>query len=158
MKEGRPIIERLKYVAGELFGKVRGVIDISRIQELGPEYLAKINKIIESGHRNINCHGTSSYLAGLINTPRGVETEELSKLLEGISPDEHLTPNSIICNKTTKGVITHSGILIRARGEDYILHKRGYDDPIEIVPLVGVFPTGVKIISYSRATQNLTLK
>ena len=44
MKEGRPIIERLKYVAGELFGKVRGVIDISRIQELGPEYLAKINK------------------------------------------------------------------------------------------------------------------
>lgn len=150
----RPGIRKaVEYISGEFLGMIKGVKDIKSIQTLAPEYLVKIKEITKTNHQDINCHGTSAYLAGLINTPRGIEAEELSKLLEAIKPNEHLTPNSLICHRTEEGGITHSGILINNTGTDYILHKRGYDSLIEIVPLAGVFPSTIKIQSYSQATQ-----
>ncbi|OGI66268.1 hypothetical protein A3A95_01965 [Candidatus Nomurabacteria bacterium RIFCSPLOWO2_01_FULL_39_18] len=125
--------------------KQKMVPDILLIQELAPELERKVLQIASGFYGKINCNGTSVYLIGLTEKPMRVSPiKEMIEYLKSMTRNKELLPGSLVCYTAHPGLgevyVPHSGILFLSKsGEQLVLHKPSYEDPLKIEPIEKAF-------------------
>ncbi len=133
----------------EAKSRLKAIRDIKQIQEIAPSYEHKALTIASGLYGKINCHGAALYFAGALTEPKQVIYSDLDSYLPTKNPG--LKVGSLVFARAFGKTPNHSGVLLTLDGSNsLIIHKGGFDNPIEVIKLTDVFPTNLRNIeSYS---------